>query len=147
MNEFIVVLEDNDSRAKKIKREIEKRATDAVVLIFDNAPAIIAWLNGNRQSVRLVLLDHDLGPERKKSGKGMKPGTGRDVVKFLSAKKPCCPILIHSANQIGSDIMVRELKDAGWTVERIMPFSGLKGGEAFWSRISALLKKTPSKSK
>ena len=140
MAAVIAILEDDERRAEVMQHEIRKLLPEVDAVFFDNAPDMVAWLENALVAVRLLCLDHDLGPNRKREGREFDPGTGRDVVEFLVTQRASCPILIHSSNSTGADGMQYALDDAGWTVERVSPFDDLAWVEAQWSgRVKALV--------
>jgi hypothetical protein len=79
-------------------------------IFFDNAPDMVAWLSEHLVDVALLCLDHDLGPSRWQNGERFEPGTGRDVVDFLAAAKPCCPLLVHTTNYVAAPGMLLALE-------------------------------------
>lgn len=102
------------------------------VVVFDNAPEMIAWLTEHLADVKLLCLDHDLGPNRVLNGKIKDPGTGRDVADYLGSRQPVCPVLIHTTNSLAAPGMMMVLEDAGWTCSRLAPFNDLEWVEAAW---------------
>ena len=91
------------------------------IVFFDNTPEMLDWLNDNLNQVRLICLDHDLGPNRMINGVMSDPGTGRDIVGYLETQKPTCPIIIHTTNSFGRDAMKFALQDAGWDTTVVLP--------------------------
>lgn len=143
--EIIAILEDDDRRTEAMRDEIQRSVPQMNAIFFDNAPAMLAWLKVNLSNVRLLCLDHDLGPNRQQDGQVFDPGIGRDVTDFLVTKKPSCPVLIHSSNFTAASGMENILENAGWTVERIAPFDDLKWIKTQWSgRLEALLNRLES---
>ena len=63
---------------------------------------MVLWLGDHLEEANLICLDHDLGPNRKLNGIVFDPGTGRDVVDYLTTRKPHCPILIHTSNSMAA---------------------------------------------
>lgn len=142
MRDVIAILEDDQRRADAMKEEIQRLFPSARTVFFDNAPDMLEWLRNGLPSVRLLCLDHDLGPNRQRQGETFDPGIGRDVAEFLAARKASCPVLIHSSNAEGAYGMQFTLEDAGWSVERVAPFDDLRWIRAQWSeRVAALGKK------
>jgi hypothetical protein len=133
MRDVIAVLEDDQRRADAMKEEIQRLFPSARTLFFDNAPDMLEWLGNGLPSVRLLCLDHDLGPNRQRHGETFDPGIGWDVAEFLVTKKASCPVVIHSANAEGAYRMQFKLEDAGWSVERVAPFDDLTWIKARWS--------------
>ena len=69
-------------------------------------------------SARLISLDHDLEPAE---GETEDPGDGIDVARFLAARPPVCPVIVHSSNGTRSDWMIGEFELGGWTYKRVAP--------------------------
>jgi hypothetical protein len=95
------------------------------LLIFDNAPDAIAFLNVHGTQTLLISLDHDLGPAHQRDGQPFDPGDGRDVAAFLANCKPSCPIIVHSANYQMAPVMIEMLREAGWFAGIVTPYSQL----------------------
>jgi hypothetical protein len=91
-------------------------------VIHDNAPDFLQWMEDSYESIRLLSLDHDLGPSRQRGRELFDPGVGMDVVKVLVKRRPAFPIIVHSSNPEAAPMMVRRLEEAGWRTERIVPF-------------------------
>jgi len=91
--------------------------------MHDNAPDFLQWLEGAFGSIRLLSLDHDLGPSRPRDhGERFEPGVGMHVVDFLLTRKPAFPVIVHSSNPYDAPTMVVRLEQAGWSAERIVPW-------------------------
>ncbi len=139
MTDIIAVLEDDPLRTAAMQEEIQRLFPSTRMVFFDNAPDMLSWLESSLSSVRLLCLDHDLGPNRQRHGQIFDPGIGRDVSEYLATQKASCPVLIHSSNMEGAYSMQFMLKDAGWFVERVSPYDDLKWITEQWSeRVSAL---------
>ena len=119
MQEVIAILEDDDERAKRMRDTITHSFSDLSLVLFDNAPDMVMWLEDSLRSVRLMSLDHDLELSKREAGD---PGTGRDVVDFLIGENSICPVIIHTSNVTGGDGMQGELEAVGWITSRILPF-------------------------
>ena len=130
---FIAVLED-DERRQNAMREILSRFAAFEVVMFDNAPQMIEWLPNHLTQIKLLCLDHDLGPNRRTaSGDVFDPGIGRDVADFLAECVPVCPIVIHTTNYIAAPGMLSVLEAAGWNVSRVVPYSDLQWLHEAWA--------------
>ncbi len=121
----IAVLEDDPRRVEAMKDALAADHPGLDAVFFDNAPDMIAWLSDHLPEVRLLSLDHDLGP-------GSSVGDGRDVVAFLAARSPACPVIVHTSNDLGRQPMLRELRKAGWAVDWVAPFSDLDWVPTAW---------------
>jgi hypothetical protein len=126
-------MDDASERIDAMREAIEKHLPEVGVVFFDNAPDMIDWLEDSLASVSLLCLDHDLGPNRERDGAVFDPGTGRDVVDSLAVVTASCPVLIHSSNGPAANGMRFALEDAGWQVERVVPFDAMGWISEAWS--------------
>jgi hypothetical protein len=133
MPTVIAVLEDDAGRTAAMHGVLSSVAPAADVVFFDNAPDMIDWLTSNLSNVRLLCLDHDLGPNRERDGERFDPGIGRDVVDFLINHAPACSVIIHSSNSIGANGMKTALELAGWSAERVGPYGDLTWVTERWN--------------
>jgi hypothetical protein len=127
----IVILDDEPERVKEMTRYLAGVIGGLKLIVFDNAPDLIDWLARHLDSAKLICLDHDLGPNRVRSGVVFDPGIGRDVVDYLAARPPVCPVIIHTTNTLAAPGMELALTDAGWIHTRVVPYNDLEwiGGE------------------
>jgi CheY-like chemotaxis protein len=131
---MIVILEDDERRRGAMEQALAERRLDAT--FFDNAPALVAWLESHLPEVRLPSLDHDLIAPG-----GSDPGNGRDVTDWLCGKPPSCPVLLHTSNPIGRDGMRDSLEAAAGTVDFVSPFDDLEWVALAWiRRVSELVR-------
>jgi hypothetical protein len=128
----IVILEDDPDRTYGFTDCLRERFARHDIVVFDNAPDIIEWLRQNLDQAALICLDHDLGPNRPRSGESFDPGTGRDVADYLAMRKPVCPVIIHTTNTLAAPGMTMALEDAGWSVSRILPYNDLEWVGVDW---------------
>jgi hypothetical protein len=128
----IAILEDDADRIDEMKRRISTCLQECEVVVFDNAPDMIKWLRGHLEEVRLICLDHDLGPNRDRNGETFDPGTGRDVADYLACRAPVCPVLIHTTNSMAAPGMVLVLSDSGWAHSRVVPYNDLEWIRSSW---------------
>jgi hypothetical protein len=133
----IVILDDDPDRIREMARCLTLRLPTYERIVFDNAPEMISWLAKNLEQAQLVCLDHDLGPNRNRSGEIFDPGTGRDVANYLATRKPTCPIIIHTTNSLAAPGMTMVLDDSGWKNERIAPYNDLEWISAMWIKTLA----------
>jgi len=58
----------------------------------------------------------------------------RDVAidDWLARAEPCCPIVVHTTNRPAADGMDLALTDAGWQLERIMPYESCRWIAEAW---------------
>ena len=118
----IVLLDDEQDRISAMRPLLASEFAGLEVVIFENAPDLLAWLQRFHHQMCIVCLDHDLGPNQERSGAVFDPGTGRDVADWLATLAPCCPIVIHTTNYLAAPGMVAVLEDAGWNVLRVSPY-------------------------
>ena len=135
MKKIIAILDDEPIRIEAMCQQIIQRFTNLEHKTFDNAPDMIQWLKDSLEDVVVMSLDHDLGPNRERSGEVFDPGIGRDVVNFIESHKPTCPIIVHTTNHFGGEGMQYALEDAGWKVERIVPSSELTWITGRWINV------------
>lgn len=121
----LAILEDDLPRREAMQALLP---ADVEVAWFDRARPMIEWLRERLQSCVLVSLDHDLV-----SPSGEDPGTGMDVAEFLATQSPCATVLVHTSNPLAAPGMMWLLEHAGWSVERIVPFSDLEWVERAWA--------------
>ena len=130
--DVIAILEDDPDRTFELLACLQNRLPDYKVIVFDDAPEMIRWLAGHLQELRLVCLDHDLGPNRLCDGQLLDPGTGRDVADYLARHSPVCPVLLHTTNTLAVPGMELVLGDAGWLHSRVTPHNGLEWVQQTW---------------
>ncbi|MCC2668905.1 MAG: hypothetical protein K0Q72_1376 [Armatimonadetes bacterium] len=126
-----MLLEDERSRLELMLRP-DGTLLGFPVVLHDNAPDLLAWLQQHLNDAVLIALDHDLGPSRLRDGIRFEPGIGRDVVEFLAERGPVCPVVIHSSNSPAALGMQFRLEAAGWSVTRVIPFDGMQWIERDW---------------
>jgi hypothetical protein len=132
MVHLIAVLEDADRRIQAMKEALKAQLPEASSVFYDNAPAMIAWLETHLETVSILCLDSDLGPRTVVNRQVFDPGKGGDVVDFLTKRRPSCPVLLHSSDAISASGMDFLLKNAGWTADRVAPFGGVKWVHSHW---------------
>jgi hypothetical protein len=132
MRSKIVLLEDDPDRTAAMLPLISQRLPHYTVVVFDTAPDLIDWLGDHLHEAAILCLDHDLGPNRVRDSQVFDPGTGRDVVDFLAARQPACPVLIHTTNSLAAPGMELALEDSGWTHRRVVPYNELQWIRTAW---------------
>jgi hypothetical protein len=130
----IVVLEDDEERSTTMKKVLAERFDNFEQVFFNNAPEMITWLKEHLKETRLICLDHDLGPNRQEKNRFFDPGTGRDVVDYLTTQTPGAPVILHTTNSLAAPGMEFALKDAGWKCSRVIPSADLEWIETIWAR-------------
>jgi CheY-like chemotaxis protein len=128
----VLLLEDNSERVAEMGDVLAELAIDVTIRLSDNALDFIESLDQELPLADLVLLDHDLGPSRQVGGTRVDPGDGRDVVAALCARKPCCPVIIHSTNVPAAFSMESDLRSSGWNVSAIVPYCDLVWVREAW---------------
>jgi hypothetical protein len=122
MNLIGILDDDIEFRQDQMVKAIASLGTEVKPICHDNVKDFLEWLAGALTSIRLLSLDHDLGPSRERNGERFEPGTGMEIVDFLVLNRPTFPIIVHSSNPLDGPTMVRRLEEAGWTVHRVIPF-------------------------
>ena len=120
----IVILEDNVDRRLVMLECLSDRFSQYDVRFFVTAGEMIAHLRANLHLALAIALDHDLDLIPIDPRRNIDPGSGRDVADFLATLRPVCPVLIHSTNAPAAFGMQRELQDAGWKSDRVIPSDG-----------------------
>ena len=134
----ILVLDDDLSRIQFFREAFGHTHN---LWIATSAFSAIKWLQ--RTTYDVIFLDHDLLPEHYSNEPKLigedaetrwnrihnKPGTGREVSRWLAAHPEVSPgakIAIHSWNETGREVMRRDLEARGATVQPFGSF-GLHG--------------------
>jgi hypothetical protein len=118
-NGMIALLEDDAERIARFRAVVGTLRPATDVLVWRSAHAMIRDVRQHLNHTTCIALDHDLIPE---SASDPDPGDGRDVARYLATLAPVCPVIIHSTNYEGAMSMKQILEDAGWTVQRVVPF-------------------------
>jgi CheY-like chemotaxis protein len=130
----IVILEDNEDRQAAMRRCLEDRFYQFESRFFDDAAAMIAFLEKNLSDTIVISLDHDLEMRSGPKGGTADPGTGRQVADFLAQKSPVCPVIIATTNSAAALGMELTLQEAGWQTRRVLPFNDLEWIPTEWFR-------------
>ena len=128
----IVILEDDADRQAAMQERLQDRLPQYETCFFATAAGCIDFLHRRLDSALAIVLDHDLDLIPGGSGRLLDTGTGRDVADYLSTQKPSCPVLIHTTNAMAGDGMWQVLHDAGWMVERVVPYGDLEWISEGW---------------
>jgi ADP-ribosylglycohydrolase len=114
----ILLLEDNEDRISAFEAAVGRIEGELELVMWRDAPTMIAECEQYFTTASLICLDHDLNPQ---PGAVADPGTGLEVAQFLADFLPVCPVLIHSSNTDRVYSMHNELRFANWMVERVGP--------------------------
>ena len=128
----IVILEDNLDRRGHMSNCLVDRFSQYHVQFFHTASEMIVYLRQHFGEVLLISLDHDLEIIPITAHRNADPGTGRDLSEFLAGELPCCPVIVHTTNGPAAFAMVDDLAEAGWQVERVIPFDDFKWISRLW---------------
>ena len=128
----IVILEDDARRRGAMRTALEERLPQYPPRFFTTAPEAARYLQDHLDRALLIVLDHDLDPIPVHPRRSLDPGTGRDVADFLAARKPVCPVVIHSTNRPAVVGMQTELAEAGWDVRVVVPYGDLEWIDVEW---------------
>ena len=107
-------------------RCLKESFDECQIIVFDNAPEMIACLKEVLNGLHLICLDHDLGENRLLAGEIQDPGTGQNVTDYLSSRQAVCPVIIHSSNFLATPGMMMVLEESGWKCSKISPFNDLE---------------------
>jgi CheY-like chemotaxis protein len=118
----IAILEDNEDRQAVMRAFLKDRFYTYDARIFDDAGAMIRYLEEHLADTLVISLDHDLELKPGPDGRCFDPGTGREVADYLANKEPVCPVIIHTSNSQAALGMEMVLKDAHWKTRRVLPF-------------------------
>ena len=110
------MLEDKRDRIAAFQTAVSG-LPDCEIVIWRNAPDMIAEVSGHLPSASLISLDHDLVQDPGDPD----PGDGLQVAEALAKHDPVCTVILHSTNRDRVYSMVRELEDGGWTTLRVAP--------------------------
>lgn len=103
---YIFILEDNEHRMNKFKRELIGHEIDRAATV-EEGTSLVAF-----NTYDLLFLDHDLGgKEMVDSADG---NTGYQLAEFIASFTPnkTTPCVVHSCNPAGADNIVRVLPHA-----------------------------------
>jgi hypothetical protein len=125
----VAILEDDEGRRGAMLKQLVGAGVNVVV--FPRAHDMIAWLHDHLVECALISLDHDLVS----TVKGDDPGSGTDVVLFLSARSPSCPVIVHTSNPLAAPAMRYFLSQAKWANERVVPFNDLEWVDIAWAPV------------
>ena len=135
----IVILEDDPRRRAAMRAALADRLPQYPPRFFTTAPEIARHLHGRLSRALVVVLDHDLDAIPIHPRRSLDAGTGRDVAALfstnpLAARRPACPVVIHTTNRPAAVGMERELSEAGWAVSVVVPHGDLEWIAADWLR-------------
>ena len=137
---FIGILEDDrDGRIPRFEATATALAAHGFQLVVrENVPDFVKWIDSSWSGIALLSLDHDLGLPVDRDGGRFDPGEGTDAVRFLASRDPSFPVIVHSSNPVGAERMMLGLADGGWTAYRLPPFGEDWIGTAWVRRVLAL---------
>ncbi|MBX3413764.1 MAG: hypothetical protein KF708_13820 [Pirellulales bacterium] len=140
MRHSMVILDDEPDRIEAMLDALRGVFPKLSPIVFDNAPEMVDWLHDGLETVTLICLDHDLGPNRRRGELLFDPGIGRDVADFLARQTPTCPVLIHTTNHIAAPGMLRVLQESGWQTSQVTPYGDLEWiGEVWVAEVRRIL--------
>lgn len=113
----ILLLEDMEDRITAFRAAVGK-LPGVEMIVWRDAGSMIRALPEELPAASIISLDHDLLPEK---GTRTLPGTGLQVCEALAKLKPCCPVLLHTANHIQVWPMMNELAFSKWDIHRTPP--------------------------
>jgi hypothetical protein len=117
MSPTILMLEDDAERRDRFEAVVANRFRDFRLLVWQSAIRMVEEVESHLQSASLIALDHDLVEEPGQPD----PGDELQAAKWLAARSPICPVIIHTSNTRRGDAMEGEFQLARWTCLRILP--------------------------
>lgn len=132
MRKVVAILEDNSDRRTIMRRCLSDRFYTFEHRFFDNAHEMVRFLESELDGCIAIALDNDLEMIEASDGHLIDPGSGRDVVAHLLTREPMCPVIIHTTNTDAAAASMENLKEAGWTVRRVIPFDDMAWIESDW---------------
>lgn len=132
---FIVLLDNCEQRLEKMRDHLDLHFPQFTPKFFKDAPKLIDWLETHLQNCVLISLDHNLGASITRNGKTFDPGTGRDVVNYLTCKLPQCPVIIHTSRSEAAIGMEITLAEGNWLFERAVHTNDLEWIDTVWITI------------
>jgi hypothetical protein len=128
----IVILEDNLDRQAVMRACIADRFYTFDAHLIDNPLDTIRFLESNLAETLVISLDNDMellpGPD----GRFVDPGEGLEVARFLAAREPVCPVIVHTTNLRAAEEMKRVLAAANWQTRRVIPFDDVNWITTDW---------------
>jgi len=118
MRDYLLFLEDSDSRYKGLIEALVSYSIDLKPVRANTAASFIAIFDEYQDEAAAISLDHDLFEDMPEDTDA---GDGRDVSLYLSTVESVCPVIIHSSNADAAATMHYQLKDSGWTSQRVAP--------------------------
>ncbi len=140
----IVILEDDPARIRRFTEVLNAINPLLAVVCWRSAKTMIREIGQYLDYAQLISLDHDLYPW---TGDIDDPGDGLEVAKYLSMKKPKCPVIIHSSNADRARMMAGEFELEGCAFKVVAPLAqtGLRVIGRELSKICCRLKKIGAK--
>lgn len=128
----ILILEDDPGRTSAMLDRLRTKYPDVVLHVCDSAGSMNECLDQYLSTALAIALDHDLPISYSKDGTVQDHGNGVDVVRHLVKSSPTCPVLIHSTNVTAADTMEAMLREAAWTMYRVVPYGDLEWIDELW---------------
>jgi CheY-like chemotaxis protein len=128
----IAILEDNLDRQAVMRRCLADRFYTFDAHFFDEASAMIRFLDLNLQETIAISLDNDLELKPGPDGRMIDPGSGVEVAEHLAKRPAVCPVVIHTTNTNAAESMKSALAAAGWRTWRVVPYDGMNWIESDW---------------
>lgn len=114
----IIILDDDLEHVKEFERAAASLSPELRLRFWYDAPSMIAECLPFLPEACLISIDHYLEPL---AGSTVPPGTGLQVVKFLSKQQPACPVILHTASNDHAWSMYTLLRDRHWYAEMVIP--------------------------
>jgi hypothetical protein len=131
---MLFMLEDDRERIDRFTATLRAIDPSLPLKVWRSARQMIPEIEPCLPAARLISLDHDLEPVEGEDD----PGDGIDVARFLAARPPVCPVIVHSSNGSRSDWMIGEFELGGWKYRRVAPI-GDDWIESYWGAVVRML--------
>ncbi len=137
----IVILEDNPDRQAAMSDVLTDLFPRAAIEYFAVARGMIEHLDlTGLYDVALISLDNDLDMVTSDDGRLVDAGDGIEVAKWLTARPPVVPVLVHTTNTLAGDQIDELLGTNGWSHARVVPYDGEHWIQEVWrSTVRALI--------
>ncbi len=123
-NGKLLVVENDEQRLREMRRVCADQNPPLQFVEMTNAPDAIMWLSKHVNSVGLISLDFDLGTDEELANAEFDVGNGGDVARWLGARAPFCPVILHTDNFFCRPTMQKALAAGGWAHYYVAPGNG-----------------------
>lgn len=139
---MLLMLEDNKERLERFEASLRILDAKLPLTVWSDAWRMIREVEEFLPLAALISLDHDLEPPE--SEPAHDPGDGMDAARFLAARPPVCPVIVHSSNRERSTWMMGEFELGRWKAYRVAPIGDDWIEQDWLGRVRRLLRKRRS---